>query len=166
VDELVGGVDGIVESGGGLDGAIGDEACGASVWIGVVVFVGDSVGSLDGEKQDAAGRERVSAGGLVGEGGGETFVGSERGAEFGGGGGDGENIGGTIAEGDAEADGEEKGEDEDPEDGFGLAEEEAEAHAGELPEAGELEGAGVRGGGIGRVRSPGRKVIHRGGSFR
>ena len=126
--------DGCVLAVGLLDGVVGDELRGAGVGVGVVVIKLDAAGLLHGEHEDFSERERFSALGFVQCCGAKALIRVEclgdlrsRAADL-------QDIRGTIAEGDTEPDGEQEGKDEDPEDGFGLAEEEAEALRGELVE--------------------------------
>jgi len=119
VDQVVGGGDGVAAAGGGLEVAVGEQARGASVGVGVVVFVGDAAGLLDSEKENLAGGELVGACGFVEGDGGEAFVGCEGLGELRGGGGNLEYVGGAVTESDAQAGRENDGEDEDPEDASG-----------------------------------------------
>ena len=57
--------DGVVAAGGGLDGAVGEQAGDARVGIGVVVFVGDAAVASESRAAGSAGGERVRAGGFV-----------------------------------------------------------------------------------------------------
>ena len=136
VDEIVLRRDRIVAAGRDLDGAVGEQAGGARVGIGVVVVVdarrpasewraaeSSPVASawvpaassmLEARRPWSAASACVSCGVVAATG---------------------STSGGPVAEGDAEADGEQDGKNEDPEEGFGLAQEQPEARGGELVES-------------------------------
>ena len=149
VNQVVARGDGFVAAGGGLNGAVGEQAGQAAVGVGVVVVVRRRPAGSEWRAARCCrwpARASPAASSMVVAL--RPLSAASACGELRRGGGHGQHVRRAIAEGDAEADRQQDGEDEDPEESFWLAQEEAEARGGELVERAELE------------------LTHRAGSFR